>query len=83
MFPKLLKMVQVEHLKLLKIRLWDFIIGLLKIGINMRLKSSEALGPRWLRPTGEAQSVVHGGSSKPEPFNPTELEQAFSGAYRS
>ena len=26
---------------------------------------------------------LHKGSSKPEPFNPIELEQAFGGAYRS
>ena len=29
MFPNLLKMVQVKHLKLLRIRLWGCIIGLL------------------------------------------------------
>ena len=27
--------------------------------------------------------AVQGGSSKPEPFNPIELEKAFGGAYRS
>ena len=66
MFPKLLKMVQVECLKLLKIRLWDFIIGLLEIRINMRLKSSGTLGPRFTEDR-----------AMPDPFNPIELEQAF------
>ena len=57
MFPKLLKMVQIERLKLLKIRLWDFMIGLLEIGINMRLKSSEALGPAGKAPPGSLRRI--------------------------
>ena len=32
---------------------------------------------------GPGGAPLHRGPCKPEPFNPTELEQAFDGAYRS
>ena len=39
-------------------------------------------GPGACAPPG-SWAPLQGGSSKPEPFNPIELEQAFGGAYRS
>ena len=38
-------------------------------------------GPR--TQLAKPRPAVDGGSTKPEPFNPIELEQAFGGAYRS
>ena len=56
-------MVQVEHLKLLRIRLWGY-----------RVTGSA---------TNQAQRSAGPASREPKPFKPIELEQAFSGAYRS
>ena len=70
MFPVPLKIAQVEHLKLLRIRLWGCIIGLLVIGP----KREGLKGPT----SGEPKEP-----HEPESFNPMELEQAFSGAFRS
>ena len=68
MFPNLLKMVQVECLKLLRIRLWGCMIGLL-------VPPNRAQAPQ--PPSGGAAST------EPKTFKPIELEQAFRGAYRS
>ena len=68
MFPNLLKMVQVECLKLLRIRLWGCMIGLL-------VPPNRAHAPQPLSGPGTA-------SAEPKPFKPIELEHAFGGAYR-
>ena len=61
-------MVQVEHLKLLRMRLWGCMIGLL-------VPPNGAQAPL----TGERGAA----SAEPKPFEPVELEQAFGGSYRS
>ena len=74
MFPNLLKMVQVKRLKLLRIRLWSYIIVLLVPLVMEVMELYNSITGS----TGNGTRI-----KEPKPFKPIELEQAFGGAYRS